>query len=347
MVVTATRSGYNGEINLGLEGLPEGVTATTFPMPAGRNEIPVLLTAAEGAKHDASLFSVNGRGDEKNFHVSGTFSQLHHLVLGQNRRHMWSRTTDKSTMAVTDAAPFKIELVQPKTPIVQSGSKNLRVRIERNEGFNGQVSLRTLYNPPGVSVNNSRKITKDQSEVDIPITANGGAAIGKWPMIIIASYAGKTGTAEIAANPIILDVEASMFDYKFTKAAGELGTESAVNVALEIKRPYEGEAEVELVGLPKGVTSPAAVQKIDPKSDVVSFPLVIAGDARPGTHKTLVCQSRIRVGDETIVQTTGGGEIRVDIPVAKKNLASKANTAKNPTVAKALSRLEQLRQNKN
>tara|TARA_R110002049_G_scaffold2750_2_gene21575 strand:+ start:396662 stop:399112 length:2451 start_codon:yes stop_codon:yes gene_type:complete len=348
MVVTAARRGYSGEIRLDLEGLPKGVTATTFPMPAGRSEIPVLLTAAKGAEHDASLFKVNGRGDDKNFHVVGSFSQLHHLVLGQNRRHMWSRTTDRSTMAVTDEAPFTIELIQPKTPIVQSGSKSLQVKIVRDEGFDGTVSLRTLYNPPGVSINNSRRMSKGQNEVDIPITANSKAGVGTWPLIMIASYSTGSGTRYIATNPIMLDVQPAYFAPKFTKAAGELGTESAVNVSLEIEREYDGQAEVELVGLPKGVTSPAAVQKIDADTKVVTFPLVIAKDARPGTHKTLVCQSRIKVGDELIIQTTGGGEIRVDKPVETKKTPAKpaSDKAKKPAAPKALSRLEQLRQNK-
>ena len=347
MVVTALRSAYSGEFRLDLEGLPKGVKATTFPMPAGRNEIPVLLTAEKDAEHDASLFAVTGRGDEKNFHVMGSFSQTHKLVLGQNRRHMWSHKTDRASMAVTDAAPFTIELLQPETPIVRSGSKNLVVKIVRDEGYEGQVSLRTLYNPPGVSINNSRKIVKGKNEVEIPITANGGAGIGTWPLIMTASYTGKTGTAYISTNPIMLKVEDSLFGYKFTKAAGELDNETSISVSVDIKREFEGDAEVELVGLPKGVTSPKALQKIDPKTESITFPLVIAKDARPGTHKTLICQSRVKVGDEVIVQTTGGGQIRVDKPIVKKKEAPKPKadaTAKKAAAPKVLSRLEQLRQ---
>jgi len=344
MVVTAARSAYNGEIHLDLDGLPTGVTATTFPMPAGRSEIPVLLTAAADAHHDASLFTVLGKGDQKNFNVTGKFSQTHKLVLGQNRRHMWSHDTERAAMAVTDAAPFKIELVQPQTPIVRNGSKDLVVRIIRDEGFDGTISLQTLYNPPGISVNNSRKIVKGASEMEIPITANGSAAIGQWPVIMLASYTSNSGTAKIATNPIMLDIQDSFFEYKFTKAAGELGQETAVNVTLGIKRQYPGEASVELVGFPKGVSSPAAVQPIDAKTESVTFPLTIAEDARPGVHKTLVCQSRVKVGDEIIVQTTTGGEIRVDKPIAIDQQQAKVEVTKKTEAPKVLSRLEQLRQ---
>ena len=349
MVVQSARSGYNGEIHLELDGLPEGVTATTFPLPAGRNEIPVLLTAVKDAQPSAALFEILGSGDEKNFAVSGRLQQQHKLVLGQNRRHMWSYDTERAAVAITESAPFDIELVQPQTPIVRSGSKDLIVRIERGEGFDGEVSIRTLYNPPGIGINNSRKIVKGKSEVSIPITANGSAAMGQWPLIFVASYSSDNGTAEIATNAITLDVENSLFKYEFPRSAAELGTQSSVTVAMEILRDFEGDAEVQLVGLPNGVTSPEATQSIDRDKSSVSFPIVIDKDAKVGSHKTLVVQSRVKLGDEVIVQTTGTGELRVDEPLATEAADEKApekKEVKEPAAPKPLSRLEQLRQQK-
>ena len=350
IMVTSARNQYNGEIRMELDGLPEGVTATTYPIPPGRNEIPVMLTAAADAKHNASLFSIHGRGDEKNFAVMGRLSQHHKLVLGQNRRHMWAYKTKRAAMAVTDAAPFKLELVQPKTPIVRRGTKYLLVKLERNEGFDGEVAVRTLYNPPGVAVNNSRKIAKGKTEVTVPITANSGAAIGKWPIIMTASYATDNGTAYVSTNPIMLDVQDSLFKYEFPKSAGELGTETQVTLKLEVAREYKGDAEVQLVGLPKGVSSPAATQKITKESTSVTFPIVIAKDAKVARHKTLNCQSRVKVGEETIIQTNGTGELRIDKPLPPKKdapkPAAKKPAPKKPAAPKPLSRLEQLRQAK-
>lgn len=351
VMALASRKGYGGEIAMKLDGLPDGVQATTFPIPSGRGEIPVLFTAAKDAAHTAALFQVQGAGTLKDDKVTGTFGQTHKLVLGQNRRSMWNYDTSHAAIAVTDSAPFKIELVQPKTPIVRNGSKNMKVRIIRDEGFDDSVRIRTLYNPPGVGVNNSRRIDKGKSEVDIPITANNGAAIGEWPLIFIASYAAKHGTAEIATPAIKLDVQSDIFGYEFPRVAAELGTESIVSVKLDIKREYSGDAEIELVGLPKGVTSPAGKQKITPESTDVQFPIVIAKDAKVGKHKTLVCIARIVVGDETIVQTRGTGELRIDKPLPVKKatpIAKKPEpkTTKKPAAPKPLSRLEQLRQMK-
>ena len=347
MVVSAARDRYNGEVNLSFDGLPKGVTATTFPMPAGRPEVPVLLTAAPDATHNASLYTIFAKGDDKNPLVGGKLSQHHKLVLGQNRREMWGYDTERAAMAVTDEVPFAIEVVQPKTPIVRSGSKNLKVRISKKEGFDETVSLRTLYNPPGVSINNSRSIAKGKTEVDIPITANTGAGIGTWPIIFVASYNTKTGPAQTATPPIMLEVENSIFKYTFPKSAGELGTEISVSIPIEILREYPGQAEVELVGIPAGVTSPAATQPVTPESESVTFPLVIDAKAKVGTHRTLNCIARVKVGDETIIQTNGSGELRIDKPLPPKVDAPKPAApkpaAKAPAKPKPLSRLEQLR----
>ena len=351
MVVTAQRDRYNGEVNLNLDGLPAGVTATTFPMPPGRPEVPVLLTAAADATHNASLYTITAKGDAKNPLIGGTLSQTHRLVLGQNRRDMFTYKTKRAAMAVTDAAPFSVELIQPKTPIVRNGSKSLKVRITKNEGFDDRVSFRTLYNPPGIGINNSRYIDKGKTEVDIPITANGGAGIGTWPIIFMAFYNTPTGQAVAATPPIQLEVQDSLFNFEFPKSAGELNTEIAVSFPIEIKREYTGEAEVQLVGLPAGVTSSAPVQKITPESTSVTFPLKIDAKTKVGKHKTLICQSRVHVDGEVIVQTNGSGELRVDKPLPPKKdepkPAAPAKPAAKPEAKpKPLSRLEQLRQQK-
>ncbi|MEO1526285.1 MAG: pre-peptidase C-terminal domain-containing protein [Planctomycetota bacterium] len=349
MVVTAQRDRYNGEVNLTLDGLPEGVTATTFPMPPGRPEVPVLLTASADAKHNASLYTITAKGDAKNPLIGGTLSQNHNLVLGQNRRAMFTYVTKRAAMAVTDAVPFSVELVQPKTPIVRNGSKSLKVKITKNEGFDDRVTFRTVYNPPGIGINNSRYIDKGKTEVDIPITANGGAGIGTWPIIFMAYYNTPTGQAVAATPPIQLEVQDSLFNYEFPKAAGELGTEIAVSFPLEVKREYKGEAEVQLVGLPAGVTSTAATQKISPDATSVTFPLTIDAKTKVGKHKTLICQSRVHVDGEVIVQTNGTGELRVDKPLPPKKDEPKPAAKPAPTAEakpKPLSRLEQLRQKK-
>jgi len=345
MMVTAKRENFGGELVLDLPNLPAGVEVLTYPMPADRVEIPVLLMAKEDAAGASSLVPVQARTVDESLNLTGPLQLRHRLVLGQNRVDMWGYDSSNLLVSVVEAAPFKIQLEQPRVPIVRNGSMELKVSIERNEGFEGAVSLATLYAPPGLAVNNGQQIPKDQSSVSVPMTANGNATIGSWPMILVATYDSGNGQSRIVTNPIDLDIQDTVFKFEFPKVAGELDTPVALQLAVEVMREFVGEGEVELVGFPPGVSSPEPKQPVNPESETVTFPLVIAKDAKVGTHKTLNVVARITSPDGLITQTQGTGEIRVDQPLPPKTdtpEAPKVEETKAPP--KPLSRLEQLRQ---
>ncbi|WP_404309261.1 pre-peptidase C-terminal domain-containing protein [Neorhodopirellula lusitana] len=354
MVLRATRDGFNEEIEFEIEGLPEGVTAQTFPMPKGRVEIPVVFSASADAKLNGALFDVTGRGKLRDREVTGNLQQNHKIVLGQNRRAMLQHLTDRAAVAVCEAMPFDVELVQPKTPILRRGDKELLVKIQRHEGFDSTVSIKTLYTPPGIAVNNSRKIEKGKTEVIVPVTANANAALGAWPIVMQISYATKRGAATVTTAPIMLDVEMPVFNFSFPRTAAETGTEISLTVGVEKQRDIEGDLEIELVGLPNGVTSPEPIQKATLSDTAVTFPLVIDAKAKTGTHKTLVVRTRVTRDGESFMQTDGQGELRIDKPLPKKEPKAKEKKAEKKPVAKPkakaapkpLSRLEQLRQQK-
>lgn len=349
MVVQATRDQFNDAFDVTVAGLPAGVTAQTYPMPAGRVEIPIVFTTAADAVLTGSFFDLHGKGKLGEGELTSNLEQYHKIVLGQNRRAMLDYRTPQAVMAVCDAMPFSVELVQPKTPILRRGSKDLVVRIHRNEGFEDPVSFATLYNPPGVGVNNSRKIDKGQTETTIPISANGSAAMGAWPMIMQVSYGTNLGTQTVSTAPIMLDVEDAVFNYTFPRAAVETGQETNLVVTMAKIRDLEGEIEVQLVGMPNGVTSSAPVQKVTLESTTVTFPLTIAADAKTGMHKTLNVLTSVSREGETMIQTDGTGEIRIDAPIVKKEPVVEPEKKAEPappapeTPAKPLSRLEQLR----
>ncbi|MGV3485031.1 MAG: PPC domain-containing protein [Planctomycetaceae bacterium] len=355
VMVTAKRENFGGELKLELADLPPGITATTYPMSADRGEIPVILTAAADAPEGASLTRVIATTVDPKNPVTGELSLRHRLMLGQNRVDMWGYDSQRLAVSVAEAAPFKITLQQPGTPIVRSGSKELKVSIERNEGFDGEVFLSTLYNPPGIAVNNGRKIEKGQNEVMIPVTANGGAGIAVWPMAMIARYGTSQGQAHMVTPPVQLEVQDVQFKFTFPRIAAELGTETSVAVGVEVVRPFTGTCEVQLVGLPAGVTSSAATQPVTPETTSITFPLTITADAKVGTHKVLHCVATIRNDAGDIIQTQGTGELRIDQPLPPKPAAAAPAAAAAPeppkpevkAAAKPLSRLEQLRQMKN
>jgi hypothetical protein len=73
LVKADRRAGFNGEIPLTLEGLPEGIVATFEKIPAGQSEIPVKLTANDKAPLDKEIsFTFRGTGtlNDRNYKYS-------------------------------------------------------------------------------------------------------------------------------------------------------------------------------------------------------------------------------------------------------------------------------------
>lgn len=348
MMVTAKRENFGSDLNLQFDNLPPGIEVKTYPIAASLAEIPVIFSAKTDAVEAASLVPITAKAtDEKLAALVGNLKLRHRLVLGQNRVDMWGYDSSKLAVAVSEAAPFKIFLQQPKTPLLRSGSTDLVVSIERNEGFDGEVSLATLYTPPGIAVNNGRKIAKGTNEVAIPVTANGGAALGSWPMVMVATYDTGNGPGKIATGPIDLEVADLAFKFEFPRIAGEIGSETAMELGVEVMRPFEGTAELELVGLPAGVVSPAAKQPVTADSSSVTFPLEITKDAKVGNHKTIYCIARITSDAGVMTQTLGVGEMRIDAPLKPKTEApADAKPEAKKAAPKPLSRIEQLRQMK-
>lgn len=60
-IVVVRKDGFDGEIELAMEGLPEGITATGLRIPAGKSKGMMLITAAENAPASFGTARIIGR----------------------------------------------------------------------------------------------------------------------------------------------------------------------------------------------------------------------------------------------------------------------------------------------
>lgn len=347
VMINASRQGFAGAIDLEAFNLPEGVTVTPIQMPGNRTTVPLLLTAADDAKMDGRLVDFVGKVVD-NPNVASRFTQRHQLLIGRNNSVVYDYNADRSAVSVIKKLPCTIEVVQPQVPIVRNGSSKLVVKVKRQD-FDSEISVRMLYNPPGIGSSGSIKIPKGASEASIPITANGSAAIGKWPVIVYGSVAGN----EIASEPIMLEIADKIFSFTFPKTSTELGGEASVLVDVEIAREFEGKCEVELVGIPAGVVCEKPKMEVTSDTEQIVFAVKIDAKARVGQHKTLVARATVTSDKGVILQTQGTGTLQIDKPIPapvakpapkKESSAPAPKAAPAPVQKKPLSRLEQLRQ---
>ena len=145
------------------------------------------------------------------------------------------------------------------------------------------------------------------------MTANGSAAIGKWPLVVYASVAG----IEIATEPKDLEIADKIFNFTFPKTSSELGGAADVVVDVEVTREFAGTCEVELVGLPAGVTCENPKAEVKNDTEQISFAVKIEDKARVGQHKTLVARATITDPKGLIKQTQGTGILQIDKPIPR------------------------------
>jgi hypothetical protein len=361
VMVNATWKSFNGDVKFEMKDLPKGMTAESMPIGAGFPMVPVLLTAAVDAPLGGSLCDISGQMVHDKLKAEGHLSQTTMLVVGDNQRPVWTHTTQRLAVAVTEEVPFSVEIIEPKVPIVRNGSMELKVRAKRQEGFKSPIAIRLLYNPPGVSSSASGSIAEGQTEGVIPLTANGGASIGDWKIVVLAEATlnpGEpspkrrrrrgTGGTLVSSQLAKLEIAESFLQLAFKPAAVELGKEAVLVAAVTNNREFPGDATVELLGLPGEVTAESV--KINKDSSQVSFQIKTSPKSPAGRHKAIMCRAIVTLNGEPVQHTLGPAELRIDAPLppkatkpAPKPAAVAVKTAPKPA-AKPLSRLEQLRQ---
>jgi hypothetical protein len=169
--VRATRkNGFAGEIQLGVEGLPTGVTAHCGRILADSKDGCILVQAAPDAKQAAANLRVFGtapRLDDKG-KLEATARPLQEIYMpGGGRFHY---PADMHTLSIGDMLDLKSVTVSPTSITLKPGeSKRVEVSIERRPGFKGNVTLDTVYQhlsqiwgssmPPGVRIDDKASRT--------------------------------------------------------------------------------------------------------------------------------------------------------------------------------------------
>lgn len=344
LVVDLAKVDAAGPVSLRSAELPCGVE---LEVPAGwenETQVPILFTATEEApvcgwfaRIDTLLMDPN----RPNFPLVSPLRQDILMVRGANNVRMLSETQSRLPIVVAEDAPFQLWIEPPKVPVVRGGTQDLVIHCERAEGFTGRVELRLLKDPPGCSAIRSIRLEPDKTEARVPFHANVDAPLKEWPIAMrgIARVAGNS-PVEVCTGFVPIRVEERFVDFEFAKAAGSQGASIPYTIKVKQDRPFDGEAEVKLVGLPANAI--AEPVKLTRDMQEVTFEVKISGDTPVGQNKNLQCEVRVPMEGESILHLMGRGSLRIDpAPAAAPNAPPAPPPAPG---AQPLSRLDQLRQ---
>jgi Bacterial pre-peptidase C-terminal domain len=346
-LILGTRADFGGPLELKGEGLPPDVTFTARPMHPSMNLMPVVFEAAEDAPIDGELFDLRAKLADPNqpaVSVEGGFENLADFVLGEPNNAVYvSGIAQKVAIAVAEKVPFRLEIVQPKAPLVRSGTMNMKVLVHRDAGFDAPIYVQFPFTPPGVGAAGAINIEKGQNEGLYPLNANGDAMLGKWPVMAIGA-AEINGQAWVSSQLAELEIAEPFVTFTVNRASCDQGQPAQVPCTITHNAPFEGKAQAQLLGLPPGVAA-APVEFTKDTAELV-FQVTTAKETPVGSHKTLFCQVNITQNGELVVGTVGTTELQVNAPpvvAAAPVAAATTPTEPAPAAPKPLSRLQQLR----
>lgn len=348
-MVNVTRADWGGTANMTFPGLPAGITPVADVVDPGFSSVPVVFEAKADAAHAGGLLDfVANPADPKAIAKSRVALDVNYNI-GLNNTPFHRHFTDRVAVAVTDAAPYSIEVVEPKAGIPQNAAYNLKIVAKRDPAFKGPITVYPLFTPPGMGIAGSATINPDQTETTLYVNAAPGAAARKWKTALVAVADAGKGPVWTSSQLFTLEVVPPMVTIAQERAAVEQGQPTQVFGKVNVATPFSGEAVVKLIGVPAKVTAPDV--KVTKDSKEMTFAVTTDKTSPAGKHG-VYCQVIIVHNGETLVQNAGGGELRIDVPLPPKvaaaptpapaaTPAAPAPPAKPPE--KRLTRLEQLR----
>lgn len=219
-------NGFNGPVQIGIEGLPAGVELTPATIPSGMNHCALILSAAEDAKIDASLVRVFGKATISDAQKSQSEIVRYGNVTcelqqgGGSAQLRWPCKTQ--VVGVTEPLDLiRVESSVKEITLEPGGRAEFSVRVDRQKGNSDPVTLAMRHKyytnscgdqlPPGVtlSADSKTQLKKNETEARFILEASKDALpVRNLPIAVMARlYVTYNISTNYASTPISLTVK--------------------------------------------------------------------------------------------------------------------------------------------
>lgn len=312
-LISARRANFGGELDFVRNDLPPGVALHADRMAASISTMPLVFEAAPDAPIGGRLLDLAATWTNQDRQVTGHFRNDIELVRGPNNTSFYGTSVDRIYVAVVQEVPFRLRIVEPKVPLVQSGSMRLQIVAERAPGFEEPIYVRMVWNPPGVSSQSEATIAKDATNVFYQLNANGGAATRAWKMAVLGRAKVDGGDVYVSSQLANLEVATPFLSGKIETLWINPGESGQLSVNLEQAKPFTGKATGRLYGLPDKVS--ATERNITKDDQEVVFEVTADPQCRVGSYRNVFCAVDVTENGEVIPHTIAqGGILRVVPP---------------------------------
>lgn len=351
-LVNISRNNVSGDFKFDAPGLPAGVKfLSDFPLKDMQN-VPLLFEAAANAPLGHATVPIKLKPVDPANKVVGKLRQEFDIVRNGNVIY-YTEIEDRLPVVTVEEAPYSLEIVKPTVPLVAGGVMDLKVVSKRKEGFKAPIRVFMIWKPPGVSILGEQTIAEGQNECTFILDASAGVSAGTWKMTVMGEAEAGNGRIYNAAPYCeITTAPAYLAAPTIQLTAVEQGKEAVMVAKIEHLQPFAGEANAEITGVPD--TIPIEPAKINKDTKEVSFKVKTDAKSPIGKQGNLFVKVDVPVpGGIAVHRIATGSILRIDPPRKAPPPApaqpqvvaqNKPKEEPKPAAPKALSRLEQLRQ---
>jgi len=331
------RHGVTSDVRLSPQSLPTGIGSFFATVPSDGFLVPVVIEAADDAPIGGNLVRIFATGDADGSTVNGEFEQVVDLVNASADRLYQSVSVDRLAIAVIEPAPFTIQLETPKSSLVQDGTIELTVSVNRLKDFTDPIDITFPFLPPWVDGPVKVTIPADKTSSVYIAHAFPQASARTWQVCAegraAAATARETGMTDPGANPpqrrgrrgskkidvpvatqlVDLVIAESPLTGEIGQVAGEQGTTIQVICSITRSGDVPQQLEATLEGLPNRVQ--ASPVKITAKEASAKFEIQLDATAPVGEFNSLVCRLTGKIDGQTVSYCVGrGGVLKITAP---------------------------------
>lgn len=306
---------------LAMNGLPAGVTATFGPVVKGQNLVPFVLSAAADAPRSVAACDLAFACQKEPLVRDAGYLQTLPLVVVRNDQPILTATQTKLPISVCGAVPFAMAIEAPSVPIVRGAPLAVAVRVMRAEGFAGEVRLKALWTPNGVTAGEV-VVPKDKDRALLPLDASANAPLGPFSLAVrgAAQQGNDSWEACSLFAPVVVEEPWVSAKVEALRTKQGSGLEWPFELASRVEKANVP-VQARLLSLPRGVEAEPVT--LDGATNAGRFQLKVASDAAVGRHKNAVVELRVLSAGGEVVHRVGAGELRIDEP-KKKPVAADA-----------------------
>jgi hypothetical protein len=314
-----------GEFDLIAHGLPAGVRLVSPRVKSGAGRWPIQFIAEPAAELTGAVITLEARPVNSAVHVE-TRNQQNVPFINHSGGSAWRTVrTNHYILGVTDPAPFSIDIEEPAVALVRGGELAVPVKITRHGSFDGAVELRCGSVPRSISTPPPLIVPPGETAGLLQLGAETNAPLESLPLYVIGStvrddidpFLG-SGHIRVSSDIVTLNVSQPYVELASQPESIRRGEKKPFVWTIRHHTPFAGEAQVTLLGLPKGVSVIEPFPTLTKDSETVTFELAATDEALLGQAGGLICEVAVPVGEQQIVQRTGKGTLRIDPAKEKK-----------------------------